>query len=149
MREKYVKEGYKVVKDPEWNGGEYDFYEIIDIDIDEGVVTLGELACNVRARQIPGTNQWKIKYIRVREKVIDDHDVRMSDLLSEYDVYKQSKKYSVVVNYDPGYDDWTSEYDSDHDYESDADSDSDSDSDSHKVADYTKTMLKHMVSVVC
>ena len=84
MREKYAKEGYKVVKDPDWNGGEYDFYEIIDIDIDEGMVTLGELACEVRARQIPGTNQWKIKYIRVREKVINDHDVSMSDLLGEY-----------------------------------------------------------------
>ena len=137
-----------MVKDPDWNGGEYDFYEIIDIDIDEGMVTLGELACEVRARQIPGTNQWKIKYIRVREKVINDHDVSMSDLLGEYDVYKRSKKYSVVVNYDPGYDDWTSEYDSDHDHDYESDADSDSDSDSHKVADYTKTMLKHMVSVV-
>ena len=153
MREKYVKEGYKVVADPSWSSdGEYNFYEIIEIC--EDMVTLGELACEVRARQIPGTTQWKIKFIRVREKVINYMDISKSNLMGVYAVYNRNKKYSLIVDNNPGYDDWTSDYDSDSDTDSDYHSDNDSDSDSgydsevHKVSDYTKAMLNYMVSVV-
>ena len=127
MREKYVKEGYKVVADPRWSSdGEYNFYEIIEICGD--MVTLGELACEVRARQIPGTTQWKIKFIRVREKVINYMDISKSNLMGEYDEFDYSKTYSLIVDNNPGYDDWTSDYDTDSDTDSDYHSDNDSDS---------------------
>lgn len=111
MRIEDVLVGEQVVHDSMYNGGEYAFYEISEIDDD--CVTLQELAYEAGVRRIPETKKWKIKYIDVRSKWIDSMDVSMSKLTSEFDVYNPSKKYSVVLNENPGYS--YLEYDSDTD----------------------------------
>ena len=97
--------GDKVVKDPNWNGGVYDFYKILykQGDQDEDTVEITKLDCETISHKIPGTNQREIEYT-VGSDQLENFELTMSDLVGVYDEFDCNKKYSLIVSSKPN--DW-------------------------------------------